>query len=86
MGKEKDLSLYSLEQVKKVCKEKGLLPAQVIGAPTKIQFTRGNNKHLQTITWEEFNNILEEKGLEVWGTKEGWMKIFSKESNRKTDS
>ena len=79
MGKNQDLFLYSMKKVKKVCEIKGLVPGQVIDAPTKIQFTRGTNKRLKTITWDEFEAILNEKNLEVWGTKGGWMKIFSKD-------
>ena len=79
MGKNKDLFLYSMARTKKVCELKQLVPGQVIDAPTKIQFTRGTNKRLKVISWEEFEKILNTKNLEVWGTKEGWMKIFSKD-------
>jgi len=78
MGKNGDLFLYTTARTKKVCEIKGLVPGQVIDAPSKIQFTRGTNKRLKVITWEEFDQILNDKNLEVWGTKGGWMKIFSK--------
>ncbi|WP_400153536.1 hypothetical protein [Candidatus Methanomassiliicoccus intestinalis] len=77
MGKNKDLHLYSIEKVRECCESKGLVPGLVKGTDSKIQFTKGNNNRLNVISWDDFESILEKKKLEVWGTPEGWMKIFS---------
>ncbi|MCD6384044.1 MAG: hypothetical protein J7L88_06245 [Thermoplasmata archaeon] len=64
----------SVEQAKKIAEKKGLKPGRVKGT-NGVQFTKGNNARLEVISWEEFENILKERGLAVYESN-GWMKIM----------
>jgi len=85
MGKQKDLKLYSMARIKHVCELKGLVPGRVKSTPSKIQFTRGSNERLEIIPWDDFEKVLADRNLEVWGTDEGWMKIFSKDDKEENE-
>ena len=66
----------NLDGAKKIAEEKGLKPAKVRGTE-HIQFTRGGNDRLEEISWEEFESIMNERGLAVYESG-GWMKIMQK--------
>ena len=57
-----------------MAKKKGLKPGKVKGT-TGIQFTKGNNDRLDVITWAEFEEILNKRGLAIYESG-GWMKIM----------
>lgn len=62
------------EKAIKIARNKGLKPGKVKGTEG-VQFTKGDNNRLDVITWEEFEEILEKRGLAVYESG-GWMKIM----------
>lgn len=57
-----------------IAEKKGLKPGKVKGT-NGIQFTKGTNPRLNVIGWEEFESLLESRGLAVYESA-GWMKIM----------
>ncbi len=66
----------TVEEAKKIAKERGLRPGRVKGTKG-IQFTKGKNPRIEVIDWDEFENTLKGRGLAVWNWN-GWMKIRNK--------
>jgi len=66
----------SLDKAKDIAKKKGLKPGRVKGT-NGIQFTKGNNPRLETVTWDDFEKTLNKRGLAVFESG-GWMKIMKK--------
>ncbi|MFO8051948.1 MAG: hypothetical protein R6V01_09675 [Thermoplasmatota archaeon] len=62
---------------KNIANEKNLKPGRVVGTDG-VQFTKGNNKRLEVIGWNDFENALNTKDLAIYESK-GWMKIMKKE-------
>ncbi|MEA3559770.1 MAG: hypothetical protein U9R75_11005 [Candidatus Thermoplasmatota archaeon] len=65
MGKAKDIAT-----------NKKLKPGMVVGT-SGVQFTKGNNKRLEVIGWNKFEEELDNRGLAIYESK-GWMKIMKK--------
>jgi len=65
----------SVSKAKEIAKSKGLKPGLVKGTDG-IQFTKGNNDRLEVVSWDEFEEKLEERGLAVYESG-GWMKIMA---------
>ncbi|HSV41876.1 MAG TPA: hypothetical protein VLH13_00525 [Methanomassiliicoccales archaeon] len=65
-----------LDKAKDIAKKKGLKPGRVKGT-NGIQFTKGNNPRLETVTWDDFEKTLGKRGLAVFESG-GWMKIMKK--------
>ncbi len=61
---------------KKIATDKNLKPGMVVGTEG-VQFTKGNNKRLEVISWGDFENTLDKRGLAVYESK-GWMKIMKR--------
>jgi hypothetical protein len=61
---------------KKIATDKNLKPGMVVGTEG-VQFTKGNNKRLEVISWGDFENALDQRGLAVYESK-GWMKIMKR--------
>ena len=59
-----------------IAEKKGLKPGKVKGT-SGIQFTKGNNNRLDVIGWDEFEKLLNQRGLAVYESA-GWMKIMKK--------
>lgn len=74
----KDLFLYNMDDIRNWCNRKGLKPGRIIGTSSGIMLTNGKNKRFEVISFNEFEGILKEKNLGVYGTKEGWMRIMRK--------
>lgn len=66
----------SIEQAKRIAAQKRLMPGKVRGT-NGIQFTRGNNSRIQPISWDEFERLLRQRGLQVYESS-GWMKIMKR--------
>jgi sugar phosphate isomerase/epimerase len=66
----------SAERAIEIARRKGLLPGRVKGTDG-IQFTKGNNDRLEVISWDEFRQLLERRGLQVYESG-GWMKIMKR--------
>ncbi|OPY34164.1 MAG: hypothetical protein A4E32_00434 [Methanomassiliicoccales archaeon PtaU1.Bin124] len=66
----------SLDKAKDIAKKKGLKPGRVKGT-NGIQFTKGNNPRLETVSWDDFEKTLGKRGLAVFESG-GWMKIMKK--------
>jgi sugar phosphate isomerase/epimerase len=57
-----------------IARAKGLQPGRVKGTEG-VQFTKGDNERLSIISWDEFEEALEERGLAIYESG-GWMKIM----------
>jgi hypothetical protein len=66
----------SLDRAIRIAKRKGLKPGRVKGT-NGIQFTKGRNKRLEIIDWNEFEKTLKRRRLQVFESG-GWMKIMKK--------
>ena len=67
----------SVRKAKEIADKKNLKPGLVKGTDG-IQFTKGNNDRIETVSWSEFEEKLEERDLAVFESG-GWMKIMSDE-------
>ena len=63
------------DKMKTIAQHAGIKPGKVKGTASAIQFTKGSNKSLEIISWEEFERILKEKKLAVYESG-GFMKIM----------
>ncbi|HHD16395.1 MAG: hypothetical protein DRQ02_07290 [Candidatus Latescibacterota bacterium] len=70
------MTMIDIGKAKKIAEEKNLKPGRVVGT-SGVQFTKGNNKRLEVISWGDFENALRNKGLAIYESK-GWMKIMKK--------
>lgn len=70
------MTQINMGKAKQIADQKNLKPGKVIGT-AGVQFTKGNNKRLQVISWGDFENALDNRGLAVYESK-GWMKIMKK--------
>jgi hypothetical protein len=70
------MELISIDKAQKIAKNKGLKPGRVKGTEG-VQFTKGNNNRLDVITWDEFIEALDKRGLAIYESG-GWMKIMKK--------
>ncbi|MBO6084516.1 MAG: hypothetical protein J6O90_05500 [Candidatus Methanomethylophilaceae archaeon] len=64
----------SFDKAKTIAEKKGLKPGKVKGT-SGIQFTKGTNNRLNVISWDEFEQLLNSRGLAVYESA-GWMKIM----------
>lgn len=70
------MTKIEMGKVKSIADEKKLRPGKVIGT-AGVQFTKGDNKRLEVISWGDFETALDMRGLAVYESK-GWMKIMKK--------
>ncbi len=63
-----------MKKAQAIAKNKGLKPGKVKGTDG-VQFTKGVNNRLDVISWDEFEAILEKRGLSIYESG-GWMKIM----------
>ena len=66
----------SVDRAIQISKRKGLKPGRVKGT-NGIQFTKGRNRRLEIIDWDEFKKTLSKRRLQVYESG-GWMKIMKK--------
>lgn len=66
----------SVETAIEKAKKKGLKPGRVKGTDG-IQFTKGRNKRIEVISWDEFRETLNERRLQVYESS-GYMKIMKR--------
>ncbi len=66
----------SVESAIEKAKKKGLRPGRVRGTDG-IQFTKGRNKGIEVISWEEFRETLGRRRLQVYESS-GSLKIMKK--------
>ena len=66
----------SVESAIEKAKKKGLRPGRVRGTDG-IQFTKGRNKGIEVISWEEFRETLGRRRLQVYESS-GYLKIMKK--------
>ena len=64
-----------IEEVKAIAAKKGLKAGRVRDTEDGIQFTKGTNNRLNVISWDEFEQLLNQRGLAVYESA-GWMKIM----------
>ena len=64
----------SFDKAKTIAEKKGLKPGKVKGT-SGLQFTKGTNNRLNVISWDEFEQLLNSRGLAVYESA-GWMKIM----------
>jgi hypothetical protein len=70
------MTKIDMTMAKKIATDKNLKPGMVVGTEG-VQFTKGNNKRLEVISWGDFENALSKRGLAVYESK-GWMKIMKR--------
>ena len=63
-----------IKKAQTIAKKKGLNPSMIKGV-RGIQFTKGANDRFEIISWEEFETVLNEKGLAVYEDS-GYMRIM----------
>jgi hypothetical protein len=66
----------SIDEAIEIAKKKRLRTGRVKGTDG-VCFTNGSNKKLDEISWDEFKNYIEKKGLQIFESN-GWMKIMKK--------
>ena len=67
----------SIERTRKICEEYGLKPGKVQGTEV-INIVKENNPRIEDISWVEFGQILEKRGLAVYRSENDWLKIMKK--------
>lgn len=70
----------SVESAIEKAKKKGLRPGRVKGTDG-IQFTKGRNKQIEVISWDEFRKAMKERRLQVYESG-GSMKIIKRRRRR----
>lgn len=70
------MTKIDMGKAKTIATEKSLKPGRVVGT-SGVQFTKGNNKRLEVIGWNDFEDALSKRGLAIYESK-GWMKIMKK--------
>lgn len=70
----------SIESAIKKAKKEGLRPGRVKGTDG-IQFTKGRNKQIEVISWDEFRKTLKERRLQVYESS-GSMKVMKHRRRR----
>ena len=70
------MNVIGISEAKTIANNKGLKPGKVTGT-SGVQFTKGNNKRLAVISWEEFERALSIRKLAIYESN-GWMKIMKK--------
>ena len=70
------MSKIDMMKAKDIAAKKDLKPGRVVGT-AGVQFTKGNNKRLEVISWGDFEKALGSRGLAIYESK-GWMKIMKK--------
>lgn len=64
-----------MKEVRLIAEKKGLKAGRVRDTEDGIQFTKGENNRLVVISWEEFEEYLNKRGLAVYRSN-GWLKIM----------
>ncbi len=67
----------SVEAARERARKAGLKPGRVKGTEDAIQFTKGRNNRIEVISWEEFEDVLSKRSLQVFESS-GFMKIMKK--------
>jgi len=75
-GKKMVMEPISVQRAIQIAKRKGLKPGRVKGT-NGIQFTKGRNRRLEIIDWDEFEKTLRKRRLQVYESG-GWMKIMKR--------
>ena len=70
------MNVIDVSKAKAIATNKGLKPGRVTGT-SGIQFTKGNNRRLEVISWDDFESALGSRGLAIYESN-GWMKIMKK--------
>ena len=67
----------SVEAAKEKARKACLKPGRVKGTEDAIQFTKGRNNRIEVISWEEFEDVLQKRSLQVFESA-GFMKIMKR--------
>ena len=68
------MKAISVGEAKRIAEKKGLKPGRVKGTDG-VQFTKGKNARLETISWDDFETTLAKRKLSVYErTLKGLMK------------
>ena len=75
----KDLHKYTIKEAKEWATKKELEPGLVSQTQNSIRLVaKGGTERVKPIDWDSFFSIMDKKGLAIYGTKEGWMRIMKK--------
>lgn len=69
------LKKIDLEEVKQIAEEYDLKPCKLKDGKG-VQIRKKENETLEDTTWEEFEQILNERGLAVYKSESDWLKIM----------
>lgn len=67
----------TLNKAKEIANKKGIKPGRVRTTQDGIQFTKGGNKNVEPITWDQFEISLNKRNLAIFESS-GWLKIMKK--------
>ena len=67
----------TIEKVKEIAKKNGLKPGRVRTTKAGVQLTKGNNRNVLIISWDEFEQNLKQRKLATYESG-GWIKIMKK--------
>jgi len=70
------MTQINVVKAKEIADKKKLKPGRVVGT-SGVQFTKGNNKRLEVISWQDFEKALKDRSLAIYESK-GWMKIMKR--------
>ena len=71
------LEPISLNAAKEIARKKGLKPGRVRTTKSAVQLTKGKNRNVNVISWDEFEANLNKRNLAVYHYN-GWLKIMRK--------
>ena len=70
------LRQISFDDARRIAADKGLQPSKVKGTNT-LRFSKAPSDKLQVITWDEFQQTAQVRGLAVYESA-GWMKLMKR--------
>ena len=70
------LRQISFDDARRIASDKGLQPSKVKGTNT-LRFSKAPSDKLQVITWDEFQQTAQVRGLAVYESA-GWMKLMKR--------
>ena len=69
------LEPISLDAAMEIANKKGLKPGRIRTTKSGIQLTKGKNRNVSVISWDEFESDLKKRKLAIYHYN-GWLKIM----------
>lgn len=71
------MEAITIEKAKEIARKKGLKPGRVRTTKNAVQLTKGGDRNVLLISWDEFEQNLKQRRLTVYESG-GWMRIMRK--------